>query len=296
MNYTSYICRSLVIIFFALLQYYSNAQESSLDSMKQIIQKGKLTIADITKGNETTAINSINDPVTKNESIHLAIDDMGLPDIFSGTIVSKPHNPMLEQECRNTVYTSNLEKGGSKAKAHVIEMRETFKNKGITYEEYFTHLSKCPLCGPIAAELAYCHVLSVANSPRSLVLFDYDSDVVVTKYLEGQIKNFANELKVNPKLKVALFGRASKTGKFNYNLDLSFRRAYTVENLLKREGISSKRIYLLGFGWEEPYITEAVAKDYGYLDLYSELRDTPRLDINQSVIMVLYEELDGHDH
>lgn len=79
------------------------------------------------------------------------------------------------------------------------------------------------------------------------ILFANDS-ADINPVFRGQIRSMSEFLKQYPSTSIELQGYASKVGSAEYNLALSKKRAYNVENTLISYGISQSRIRIVGFG------------------------------------------------
>lgn len=79
------------------------------------------------------------------------------------------------------------------------------------------------------------------------ILFANDS-ADINPVFRGQIRSMSEFLKQYPSTSIELQGYASKVGNAEYNLALSKKRAYNVENTLISYGISQSRIRIVGFG------------------------------------------------
>lgn len=62
----------------------------------------------------------------------------------------------------------------------------------------------------------------------------------------------ANALKAEPDIKVLINGHTDSTGKRDYNIDLSQRRAESVKNYLVSKGVSAERLTATGYGPDRP--------------------------------------------
>ncbi|MDE1346894.1 OmpA family protein [Vibrio aestuarianus] len=79
------------------------------------------------------------------------------------------------------------------------------------------------------------------------ILFANDS-ADINPVFRGQIRSMSEFLKQYPSTSIELQDYASKVGSAEYNLALSKKRAYNVENTLISYGISQSRIRIVGFG------------------------------------------------
>ncbi|MFL5319146.1 MAG: OmpA family protein [Myxococcaceae bacterium] len=78
----------------------------------------------------------------------------------------------------------------------------------------------------------------------------------IQKQSYGLLDEVANVLKKNPKIgPVMIEGHTDNRGGRNYNIDLSERRAKSVEDYLVKRGIERKRLSHKGFGFDQPVAT-----------------------------------------
>lgn len=89
-----------------------------------------------------------------------------------------------------------------------------------------------------------------AATAGSVVYFDFDRDDIKAEYL-SVIKAQAASLAGNAK-KVTLEGHADERGTREYNLSLGERRAKSVAEVLKANGVTADRIKLVSFGEDRP--------------------------------------------
>ncbi|MDD4527525.1 MAG: OmpA family protein [Candidatus Margulisbacteria bacterium] len=101
----------------------------------------------------------------------------------------------------------------------------------------------------------------VDNSGNFLALnldvnFETDSDVISASYSEN-IKKFATYLKNHPDQKIEIQGHTDdEMSKLNNNLDLSFRRAYSVAKMLiTTYGVPTDQLVVKGYGSLNPLVT-----------------------------------------
>jgi outer membrane protein OmpA-like peptidoglycan-associated protein len=59
---------------------------------------------------------------------------------------------------------------------------------------------------------------------------------------------------------IDVYGYTDSTGSANYNLGLSQRRAQSVSGYLTSQGINPRRMYVTGFGQEQPIASNATAE------------------------------------
>lgn len=79
------------------------------------------------------------------------------------------------------------------------------------------------------------------------VLFDTDS-AKLTSNAEDVVARIATVMKEHPDLKVAVVGNTDDTGDFNYNLQLSERRAKAFVDALVKRGVAANRLAAVGVG------------------------------------------------
>ncbi|KJY83432.1 membrane protein [Vibrio galatheae] len=79
------------------------------------------------------------------------------------------------------------------------------------------------------------------------ILFANDSDKIQSDFL-AQIREMAEFLKTYPSTSIELQGYASKVGNPDYNMQLSERRATSVEDALIGNGVESDRVRIVGYG------------------------------------------------
>ena len=96
----------------------------------------------------------------------------------------------------------------------------------------------------------------LAVSFKGDVTFDTDS-AVVQPGLYTEIDRVAGILTRYPETLIRIEGHTDSVGSEKYNLDLSFRRANSVRDLLVQRGVESSRIQTVGFGETMPVATNA---------------------------------------
>ncbi|WP_117234703.1 OmpA family protein [Vibrio maerlii] len=79
------------------------------------------------------------------------------------------------------------------------------------------------------------------------ILFAHDSDEINAVF-EGQISDMASFLKKYESASIEIQGFASRVGTSAYNLELSKRRAFNVQDSLLSHGIEPDRVRIVGFG------------------------------------------------
>lgn len=79
------------------------------------------------------------------------------------------------------------------------------------------------------------------------ILFANDSDAIQPLFL-AQVREMSEFLAAYPSTSIELQGYASKVGNPEYNMELSKRRATSVERALLQNGVTPNRIRIVGFG------------------------------------------------
>ncbi len=95
-----------------------------------------------------------------------------------------------------------------------------------------------------------CGQIKAINERRELkILFPNDSSYLAPQYY-GQIEELAGFMRQFPNTAVTIEGHCSRTGGYDYNMDLSQRRANAVtEVLVQQYGIEPGRLKAIGFGY-----------------------------------------------
>lgn len=86
---------------------------------------------------------------------------------------------------------------------------------------------------------------------KDKILFDIDSATVKPAALSS-IERIAGVLTKYPKTTITVAGHTDNTGRADYNLKLSERRANAVKFALAQHGVSGERVTAMGFGAENP--------------------------------------------
>ena len=88
------------------------------------------------------------------------------------------------------------------------------------------------------------------------ILFAFDSDRVRPD-LQRDLRVLAQSLNDYPETTVDVVGHTDNIGSDTYNNELSLRRAQAVANVLRAEGVSSRRLRVSGAGRFEPIASNA---------------------------------------
>ena len=84
------------------------------------------------------------------------------------------------------------------------------------------------------------------------ILFGFNSSTLSTN-AKNSLSRFANILKENPAMDIAIYGYTDNVGTFEANQTVSTRRAQAVENYLRSMGVSGSQFkYVEGKGWSDP--------------------------------------------
>ena len=79
------------------------------------------------------------------------------------------------------------------------------------------------------------------------ILFETDS-AKLSPNAENVVTRISDTMKNNPELKVAVVGHTDSTGNFNYNIQLSERRAKAIVQALVKDGVEADRLAAVGVG------------------------------------------------
>lgn len=107
----------------------------------------------------------------------------------------------------------------------------------------------CPKT-PVGAEVDNdgCGTYIKSSDKMNLhILFSNDSSDVQPTFVR-QIRDMSEFLESYPSTSIELQGYASKIGRAEYNLALSKRRAEAVQRMLINNGVSPKRVSIIGYG------------------------------------------------
>lgn len=86
------------------------------------------------------------------------------------------------------------------------------------------------------------------------ILFGFDS-FSLTPQAQETIMKFADILKEYPDTDLSIEGHTDNRGAYAYNLTLSERRAASVRNYLKMQGVEDSRMVTIGFSFDKPVAT-----------------------------------------
>ncbi len=96
------------------------------------------------------------------------------------------------------------------------------------------------------------------------IFFDFDSSQLTEK-ARATLRGHAAYLKAHPKVEATLEGHADERGTREYNLALGERRAKSARRMLFVQGVGSKRVEIVSYGEERPWVDghteEAYAKN-----------------------------------
>lgn len=90
----------------------------------------------------------------------------------------------------------------------------------------------------------------IVRMPNDLV-FDFDS-ATVRSGLRQDLLTLANSLNKYPETSVQIVGHTDNVGSFEYNRDLSQRRAGAVASVIRSGGVASSRLRTFGAGYDQP--------------------------------------------
>lgn len=228
--------------------------------------------------------------------INLSVSD-GAPIVHGGYVVTSPHNPLIDANCRaesladavtvwGQVHKTSGDEAFANREAHVRDLQVKFATNP-TFSAWIGHIANCEdFCLIAVRDLLACHVHAVGSLPHQLVFFGLDSSRIAPGG-SAAVDDFAARLREAPERKVLLIGRASRLGPAGpaYNRNLSHRRTRAVSDSLVSRGVPADSIQMLSIGYEEPQLTKAIADIYGNTDHFRRLGEG---GINQSVVMILY--------
>lgn len=93
---------------------------------------------------------------------------------------------------------------------------------------------------------------------ESGLLYDYNS-AAIKPTAAANLTNLANSLKQYPNTEVVIVGHTDSDGTYEYNQDLSERRARAAADYLVAQGVARSRIRATGLGETEPIATNETA-------------------------------------
>lgn len=91
------------------------------------------------------------------------------------------------------------------------------------------------------------------------ILFETDSATLAPS-AASLVSRLAEVMKKNPDLKVAVVGHTDNTGDFNYNVQLSQRRAKAMVDALIKSGVAADRLTAVGIGPLSPVASNETAE------------------------------------
>lgn len=87
------------------------------------------------------------------------------------------------------------------------------------------------------------------------IYFDLDKSEIKPQY-QSVIDNWSKYLLANPTAKVQLQGNTDERGSREYNVALGERRADSVSQAMKAEGVAGSQISVISYGEERPVCTQ----------------------------------------
>jgi outer membrane protein OmpA-like peptidoglycan-associated protein len=85
-------------------------------------------------------------------------------------------------------------------------------------------------------------------------LFETDSAKLAPSATD-LVKRISEVMKKNPNLKISVVGHTDNTGDYNYNIQLSERRAKAFADALVKDGVAANRLTAVGVGPQSPVAT-----------------------------------------
>ncbi len=228
--------------------------------------------------------------------------DPSEPAWLSALTVTRSTNPLLEAACRRQAMEATMERLAAThdfadddearrfAMDHLRDHQDFVRNNEVSFTAYMQSIADCrEFCAPLIASLMQCHIGAVARMPHGIVLFAFNSANVprTDRGTADLLDNTADVLARDPNLKAMLIGRASKIGNLEYNRRLAGMRALAVRDELMMRGVGEAQLHTIWFGWEPPQISNQVAREYGFSEMFNELGVQA---MNQSVIIAIYPE------
>ena len=86
------------------------------------------------------------------------------------------------------------------------------------------------------------------------ILFETDSAKLAPSAAD-LVRRISEVMKKNPNLKISVVGHTDSTGDYNYNLQLSERRAKAFVDALVKDGVAANRLTGVGVGPQSPVAT-----------------------------------------
>jgi len=86
------------------------------------------------------------------------------------------------------------------------------------------------------------------------ILFETDSAKLAPSSAD-LVRRISDAMKKNPNLKISVVGHTDSTGDYNYNLQLSERRAKAMVDALVKDGVAANRLTGVGVGPQSPVAT-----------------------------------------
>ncbi len=90
------------------------------------------------------------------------------------------------------------------------------------------------------------------------IYFAFNSDRIIKSEEKGLIE-IANFMKKHPHVYLRIEGHTDSVGSYQYNIDLSKRRAEAAKRLLVKYGIAPGRIFTVGYGYTRPLASNKTA-------------------------------------
>lgn len=81
--------------------------------------------------------------------------------------------------------------------------------------------------------------------------FKLNSDIITPSYNQ-KVQSFANFLNNNSNYRAVIIGHTDNQGGYNYNMDLSSKRAQATKRMLVSMGVDAQRISTIGKGYTKP--------------------------------------------
>ncbi len=104
----------------------------------------------------------------------------------------------------------------------------------------------------ISSLLSFSHNLWAQSQDSEAVFFDSNTNSITQESIEV-LNRKANSLQNTPEFTITLEGYSDITGRADYNLDLSKKRAQLVKDYLVDIGIDSNNLKVIGKGGTEKY-------------------------------------------